>query len=306
MESFDMLISILGSTIRLSIPLILAALAGLYSERAGVFDIGLEGKMLAAAFAAACVAYLTGSAWLGLFSGIAVSLVFSLIHGFASTANVNWVHPGWLKTLSDAGYRVIAIDNRGHGASDKPRDAEAYRPWVMAEDAIALLDHLDLPDAHLMGYSMGARISTFATLAHPDRVRSLVLGGLGIGMCDGVGDWDPIADALLAPSLDDVTHERGRMFRAFADQTKSDRLALAACIRTSRDLVRREDIAKVDIPCLIGVGTKDDIAGSPHELAELMPRAVALDIPNRDHMLAVGDRVFKKAALDFYDTLADR
>ncbi len=80
MESFDMLISILGSTIRLSIPLILAALAGLYSERAGVFDIGLEGKMLAAAFAAACVAYLTGSAWLGLFSGIAVSLVFSLIH----------------------------------------------------------------------------------------------------------------------------------------------------------------------------------------------------------------------------------
>eukprot|EP01032_Pedospumella_encystans_P000648 gene648-750_t len=82
-----MLISILGSTIRLSIPLILAALAGLYSERAGVFDIGLEGKMLAAAFASACVAYLTGSAWLGLFSGIAVSLVFSLIHGFASITN---------------------------------------------------------------------------------------------------------------------------------------------------------------------------------------------------------------------------
>ncbi|MBC2773806.1 alpha/beta hydrolase [Rhizobium sp. AQ_MP] len=229
-----------------------------------------------------------------------------LIHGFASSANVNWVYPGWLRTLGDAGYRVIAIDNRGHGASAKPHDPEAYHPTSMAGDAAALLTHLGLADAHVMGYSMGARISAFLAIEHPDRVRSLVFGGLGIGMCDGVGDWDPIADALLAASLDDVTHERGRMFRAFADQTKSDRLALAACIRTSRDLVSRQDIAKVDIPTLIGVGTKDDIAGSPHELAELMPRAIALDIPNRDHMLAVGDRVFKKAALDFYSELESR
>lgn len=229
-----------------------------------------------------------------------------LIHGFASTANVNWVHPGWLKTLADAGYRVIALDNRGHGASDKPREVDAYRPWVMAEDAMALLDHLTLPDAHLMGYSMGARISTFATLAHPGRVRSLVLGGLGIGMTDGVGDWDPIADALLAPSLEDVTHARGRMFRAFADQTKSDREALAACIRGSRDLVSRADMGRIDVPTLIGVGTKDDIAGSPQELAALMPNARALDIPNRDHMLAVGDRVFKAAVLEFHREIGGR
>ena len=227
-----------------------------------------------------------------------------LIHGFASSASVNWVHPGWLKTLGDAGYRVIAIDNRGHGASDKPRDAEAYRPWFMAGDAIALLDHLGIPEANLMGYSMGARISVFAALAHPHRVRSLVLGGLGIGMTDGVGDWDPIADALLAPSLADVTHLRGQMFRAFADQTKSDREALAACIKGSRDLVARADMGKIDVPTLIGVGTKDDIAGSPQELAALMPDAEALDIPGRDHMLAVGDRVFKKAVLEFYAKVA--
>ncbi|MDK1376666.1 MULTISPECIES: alpha/beta hydrolase [unclassified Sinorhizobium] len=222
-----------------------------------------------------------------------------LIHGFASSANVNWVYPGWLKALGDAGYRVIALDNRGHGKSSKPYDPSLYHPQRMAGDAAALLAHLGIGAAHVMGYSMGARISAFLALAHPDRVRSLVFGGLGIGMVTGVGDWDPIADALLAPSLESVTHPRGRMFRAFADQTKSDRQALAACISTSRDLLSPEEMARIDVPVLIGVGTKDEIAGSAQELAALMPRAKALDIPGRDHMLAVGDRVFKRAVLEF-------
>ena len=125
-------------------------------------------------------------------------------------------------------------------------------------------------------------------------------------MTDGVGDWDPIADALLAPSIDGVTHARGRMFRAFAEQTKSDRQALAACIRGSRDLVERSDMAKIEAPTLVAVGTKDDIAGSPQELAALMPDARALDIPGRDHRRAVGDKVFKAAVLDFYAELSAR
>ncbi|PZU20711.1 MAG: alpha/beta hydrolase [Shinella sp.] len=228
-----------------------------------------------------------------------------LIHGFASSATVNWVHTGWLKTLGDAGYRVIALDNRGHGASEKPHDPAVYHPDMMAGDAVALLDHLGIPSAHIMGYSMGARISAFLAISDPERVLSLVFGGLGIGMCDGVGDWDPIAEALLAPSLADVTHARGRMFRAFAEQTKSDRFALAACISTSRDLVSREDIAKIEAPTLVAVGSKDDIAGSGEELAVLMPNAKALDIPNRDHMLATGDRVFKAGVVDFYAGLSN-
>jgi pimeloyl-ACP methyl ester carboxylesterase len=223
-----------------------------------------------------------------------------LIHGFASSALVNWVHPGWLQTLTALGRRVIAIDNRGHGASFKPHEAEAYHPSHMAADAAALLDHLGIVSADVMGYSMGARISTFMALEHSARVHSLVLGGLGIGLVEGVGDWDPIAAALLAPSLDDVTHERGRMFRAFAEKTGSDRLALAACISSNRALVGEAEVARILQPVLIAVGTRDDIAGSPHDLARLFPDARAVDIPNRDHMLAVGDRVFKAAVNDFY------
>ena len=84
---FDTLILILDSTVRLSTPLLLAALAGLYSERSGVFDIGLEGKMLGAAFAAGAAAAVTGSAWIGLGAGIAVSIALALVHGFACITN---------------------------------------------------------------------------------------------------------------------------------------------------------------------------------------------------------------------------
>lgn len=222
-----------------------------------------------------------------------------LIHGFASNKMVNWVNPGWVKALGDAGYRVIAIDNRGHGESDKPHEKEAYKPEVMAGDAAALLRHLEIERAHVMGYSMGARITAFLCLAQPDMVRSAILGGLGIGMVEGLGGWEGIATALRAPSIDDVSGDRPRMFRAFADQTKSDRFALAACIETSRKKLTPDQAGDITAPTLIAVGTKDDFAGSPQELAELMPNATALDIPGRDHMLAVGDRVFKTAALEF-------
>lgn len=222
-----------------------------------------------------------------------------LVHGFASTAHVNWVYPGWLKTLGGAGYRTIALDHRGHGESDKPRETGAYAPERMAGDLLSLIDHLKIEDAHFFGYSMGARLSAFLALGHPGRVRSLVLGGLGSGMYEGVGDWDPIADALLADSIDDVSDARGRMFRAFADQTKSDREALAACIRSSRMTIPAEELRRLQMPVLVGVGTKDDIGGSASALADILPKGRALDIPGRDHMLAVGDKVFKAAVLEF-------
>lgn len=222
-----------------------------------------------------------------------------MIHGFASNAQVNWIGPGWFKTLVEAGYRCIAIDNRGHGQSDKPHDDGAYFPHLMADDAAALLAHLDVDAAHVFGYSMGARITAFLADRHKDKVQSVIFGGLGMPMVTGVGDWDPIADALLAPSLAMVEHPRGRMFRAFADDTGSDRFALAACIKSSRTLVTQAQLAAMTMPALIGVGTKDDIGGDPHALAALMPNAQAFEIERRDHMQAVGDRTFKAAVLDF-------
>jgi len=222
-----------------------------------------------------------------------------LVHGFASTKEVNWVNPGWFTTLTRAGRRVVALDNRGHGASGKLYDPAAYHSAVMAEDVRALLDHLDIPRADVMGYSMGARISAFLALAHPARTRSVVLGGLGIRLVDGVGLPESIADALEAPSLADVQDVQGRTFRAFADQTKSDRKALAACIRGSRQTLSRADGARLTLPVLIAVGSKDDVAGSAPELAALLPQGRALEIPGRDHMLAVGDRVYKQGVIDF-------
>jgi len=222
-----------------------------------------------------------------------------LVHGFASSKDVNWVGTSWTTTLTGAGRRVIALDNRGHGESSKLYQPADYHTALMAEDVRALLDHLGVPRADVMGYSMGARIAAFFALAYPDRVRSVVLGGLGSHLIDGVGLPESIAEALEAPSLADVTDPQGRMFRAFADQTKSDRRALAACIRGSRQVLSREQAASIKTPTLIAIGTKDPIAGSAEGLAAVMPNARALPIPGRDHMLAVGDKVFKAGVLQF-------
>jgi pimeloyl-ACP methyl ester carboxylesterase len=222
-----------------------------------------------------------------------------LVHGFASTKEVNWVHPGWVTTLTRAGRRAIALDNRGHGASSKLYDPAAYHSELMADDVRALLDHLDLSRADVMGYSMGARIAAFLALAHPQRVRSAIFGGLGINLVDAAALPPNVADALEAPSLNEVKDSFGRMFRTFAEQTRSDLKALASCIRGSRQTLSREQVAATRVPLLVAVGSRDFVAGSAPELAALIPGAKALVIPDRDHMQAVGDKVFKAGVLDF-------
>jgi len=223
-----------------------------------------------------------------------------LIHGFASTHAVNWVFPQWAKTLTGAGRRVVAYDNRGHGRSEKFYDPSAYTMPEMAEDARALLDHLHIEVADVMGYSMGARIAAFLAKAHGSRLRSMILGGLGHHLVDRGALPDNIAEAMEAPSLGALTDPMQRMFRGFAEATKSDLKALAACARGARQLMSEREAGQIDLPILIAVGTEDDVAGDPHRLAALF-KARAVDIPDRDHNRAVGDKVYKDSVLEFLE-----
>jgi pimeloyl-ACP methyl ester carboxylesterase len=227
-----------------------------------------------------------------------------LIHGFASNHGVNWVFPQWVKTLTQAGRRTIVFDNRGHGRSEKLYDPAAYTPWIMARDAVNLLDHLGLTRVDVMGYSMGARIAAHLALASPDKVRGLVLAGLGFHLVDGEGLPAGIAEAMEAPSAETVAGATPRMFRAFAEATKSDLRALAACMRGSRHAMSEGEVRSISAPTLICVGSEDHIAGPPAPLARLMPRARVLTLPGCDHNKAVGDKLFKDGVLAFLNDLS--
>jgi pimeloyl-ACP methyl ester carboxylesterase len=222
-----------------------------------------------------------------------------LVHGFASTKDVNWAYPTWVSELKKNGRRAIALDNRGHGDSSKLYDTEQYHIGTMAGDVAALMDHLRIERADIMGYSLGARMTAWLAQSQPQRLRSAIFGGLGMGLIEGGGPGETVAKALEAPSLEDVTDPVGRTFRAFADQTRSDHRALAACLRGSRRLMTRDEAARIKVPVLIAVGTSDEIAGSADALGKIIPGAKVLDIPNRDHMRAVGDKVYKAGVLDF-------
>jgi pimeloyl-ACP methyl ester carboxylesterase len=224
-----------------------------------------------------------------------------LIHGFASNGFVNWRSTSWVDLLEKAGRMVVTVDNRGHGQSGKPLTSEAYDAVTMAEDSRALLDHLAIPQADVIGYSMGARLAVILAIEHPERVRSLVLAGLAANMMHGLPGDEEIADALLAPQLSAVEGGVGRAFRMFAEQTRSDLAALAACIRASRQKIAPEQLARISCPVLVVAGSNDEIAGALAPLVEAIPGAEGLSLKGRDHMKAVGDREFKLAVLDFLD-----
>lgn len=173
------------------------------------------------------------------------------IHGFGSSGKVNWIETGWVETLTEAGYRAITLDNRGHGASDKPHDPELYYPQDMAEDAVALLDHLGINRAAVLGYSMGARIAAFMAFSHDERVACAIFGGMGLNLINGLSDGNDIIAGLRAPSLEALTHPTARQFRIFADHTGSDREALAACMETSRQPMARADVRRIAVPVLV-------------------------------------------------------
>lgn len=230
-------------------------------------------------------------------SGAGNPLLF--IHGFGSNADVNWVNTGWIDAVVAGGYQAIAFDNRGHGRSEKLYDPALYPARIMARDAINLLDHLGIKKAVLIGYSMGARIAAYAGIDAPDRVVAVVLGGLGASMVTGLGGGETIIAALTAKSLDDVKTPVGRQYRIFAEYTRSDLAALAACMEAGREAVDEQTLRGLKAPVLVAVGGDDQVGGRPEPLAALFDRGEALVIAGRDHMRATGDKAFKAGVLAF-------
>ena len=225
-----------------------------------------------------------------------------LVHGFASTHAVNWLFTQWVKTLTEDGRRVIVFDNRGHGQSAKLYDPALYSLDLMAGDVAHLLDHLSIARADVMGYSLGGRVATMLALNAPERVRSLTLGGIGENLFEDSGILHGLAEAMEAERIEDIDDSTLKIFRGFAESTRSDLAALAACARGPRKAIAPELLARITMPVLICVGTRDDVAGDPHPLAEFFPNVRIVDIPGRDHNRAVGDRIYKQAVLEFLDT----
>ncbi len=220
-----------------------------------------------------------------------------LVHGFASDYQLNWVGTRWQESLVGAGYRVIGLDCRGHGRSDKPHDPAAYAIDVMAADVRRLLDALQVSSVHFIGYSMGARIGLESVIDFPDRVRRAVLGGLGVS--GAVAEAEKIARALRGGEPESAS---ALSFQKFASaRSINDLEALAACMEgLGRSPEPDSDrLARVRTPILLVVGERDDVARDPAKLARQIPTARLVVIPGRDHMGAVPARQFKEAALEF-------
>jgi pimeloyl-ACP methyl ester carboxylesterase len=223
-----------------------------------------------------------------------------LVHGFAASRVQNWKEPGWYETLTGAGYRVIAMDCRGHGDSDKPHDPARYSHDVMARDVAIVMRAAGATPAHLMGYSMGGYISIHVLMEQPEIVRRVVIGGVGGTYLKGAcGSRESIADALLEPDESRIVNPIAKTFRAFASQPGKDLHALAACMRGDRKMFSAAELSHSTRPVLVVCGENDVLTGPPHALAAAFAEGRAVTVPRRDHMTAVGDKIFKNAALAF-------
>jgi pimeloyl-ACP methyl ester carboxylesterase len=219
-----------------------------------------------------------------------------LVHGFASSYRMNWVGTRWQETLTRAGFRVIGLDCRGHGESEKPHAPSAYSMPIMAADVLRLIDHLGVPAVNLLGFSMGARIGLQFVLDSPQRVVRAVLGGMGIGGASGRAEV--IAEAFLTgrPSNDAIAQT---FYRFASAQPTNDLGALAACILGLKVDYGHIALASIRVPILLVVGDRDDIAGNAEELIERVPTARLVTVAGRDHLGTVPAREFKRAAVDF-------
>jgi len=223
-----------------------------------------------------------------------------LVHGFAASRVQNWRAPGWYETLTQAGYRVVAMDLRGHGDSDKPHDPAAYDHKLMANDVVSVIRETGDKPVSLMGYSMGGFLSMRVLLEHPELLRKVVIGGVGETYLRGqLGQREGIADALEAPDKSAIANPTQKAFREFAEQTGKDIKALAACMRAPRHNYTVAELSRSTRPVLVVCGENDVLTGPPGPLAAAFADGRAVTVMKRDHMTTVGDKVYKQAALNF-------
>ncbi|HEY2178471.1 MAG TPA: alpha/beta fold hydrolase [Caulobacteraceae bacterium] len=232
-----------------------------------------------------------------------------LVHGFATNRAENWRRLGWLGAFERKGWRTVALDLRGHGESDKPHDPEAYGRAAMAGDILALMDHLGLSRADLMGYSMGAHLALGLSLSDPDRIGHLILGGVGRRVLDGGG---PIAEArmtmaqaLRAPDIAAIDDPTLKGFRQFAVNQGEDLEALAACSEGAGRAVTADDLARITAPTVVIAGSADTLAGDPQPLADAIPGAKCVSLAACDHFTAIPHALFKAAVFDFLEGWLD-
>jgi pimeloyl-ACP methyl ester carboxylesterase len=226
-----------------------------------------------------------------------------LVHGFASSLQGNWRGPGIVDALVQSGRRVVALDCRGHGRSGKPHDPEKYGMRRMADDVIALMDHLGVGRADLAGYSMGGMISSRLLVEYPERWRTVILGGIGDAI---LGAWDSersasIARAMTAEDGGKGETELARGFRLFAERSGNDLHALAAMQLAPRETLHVSKLRDVTLPVMVIIGTGDTLIRSADRLAATIPGARHVKLEG-DHLTVIANPGFKQAFLDFLAT----
>jgi pimeloyl-ACP methyl ester carboxylesterase len=230
-----------------------------------------------------------------------------LIHGFASNRNEGWRRTGWYGAFERRGLRVIALDQRGHGESEKLYDPQAYARDRLAADALALLDHLGVGRADVFGYSMGTRTALALALAAPDRVSNLILGGVGGKLREPSPfvQGNPMADAMLAEDASTITEPMLQSFRHFAEEQGEDRKALAAVTGVKNPPFDWAAAGALPMPVLVVAGARDEGAGDPEDLARLFPAGRGVTVAGCDHFSAIPHALTKAAVFDFLDGMMD-
>lgn len=219
-----------------------------------------------------------------------------MLHGLFSSAEMNWLRFGHAAKLADAGFEAIMPDLRGHGASDKPHDPAAYPPGVLARDALALVEALELQDYDLVGFSLGARTAARAVIAGL-APRRLVLAGMGL---EGLAGWNR-RSAFFIDAIDRFDEVRrgdpAFMAVSFMKTMKVDRVA-ARLLLNAVDDTREEELARITMPTMVLCGDKDTDNGSAPRLAEALPDARYVEIPGT-HMSSVAEGAMGDALVKF-------